>query len=101
MLWFYLKYNYVYLSNAIFKLSKSSNLNEHQMKCASSLELMNKNVITRLKSQKTLEQLSSLFGTKYAKKFDFEGKLSDFLTKDIVPVVKKRISRYNKIPFNE
>ena len=65
------------------------------------LELINKNVITRLKSPKTLEQLSQLFGSKYAKKFDFEGKLSDFLIKDIVPVVKKRISRYNKSIIDE
>ena len=60
------------------------------------LELINKNVITRLNAPKTIEQLSQLFGGKYAKKFDFEGKLNDFLIKDIVPVVKKRIARHNK-----
>ena len=66
------------------------------------LELINKNIITKLKSPKTLEQLSQLFNSKYTKKFDFEGeKLSDFLTKQVVPIVQKRISRYNKNIIDE
>ena len=66
------------------------------------LELINKNIITKLKSPKTLEQLSQIFNTKYSKKFDFEGeKLSDFLTKQVVPIVQKRISRYNKNIIDE
>ena len=66
------------------------------------LELINKNIITKLKSPKTLEQLSQIFNSKYTKKFDFEGeKLSDFLTKQVVPIVQKRISRYNKNIIDE
>ena len=66
------------------------------------LELINKNIITKLKSPKTLEQLSQLFNSKYTKKFDFEGeKLSDFLTKQVAPIVQKRISRYNKNIIDE
>ena len=61
------------------------------------IELINKNIITKLKSPKTIEQLSQLFNSKYTKKFDFEGeKLNDFLTKQVIPIVKKRISRYDK-----
>ena len=61
------------------------------------LELIKKNIMTKLKSPKTLEQLSQLFNSKYTKKFDFQGeKLSDFLSKQVMPVVQKRISRYDK-----
>ena len=61
------------------------------------IELINKNIITKLKSPKTIDQLSQIFNSKYTKKFDFEGeKLSDFLTKQVIPIVKKRISRYDK-----
>ena len=66
------------------------------------LELIHKNIITKLKSPKTIEQLSQLFNSKYTKKFDFKGeKLSDFLTEKVIPVVKKRISRYNKNIIDE
>ena len=66
------------------------------------LELINKNIITKFKSPKTLEQLSQLFNSKYTKKFDFKGeKLNDFLTKQVVPIVQKRISRYNKNIIDE
>jgi Ran GTPase-activating protein (RanGAP) involved in mRNA processing and transport len=61
------------------------------------LELINKNIMTKLKIPKTLAQLSQLFNSKYNKKFDFEGaKLNDYLSKEIVPVVQKRILKYNK-----
>ena len=61
------------------------------------LELLKKNILTKLKAPKTLEQLSQLFNSKYMKKFDFEGgNLNDFLTKQVMPVVQKRISRYDK-----
>ena len=66
------------------------------------LELINKNIMTKFKTPKTLAQLSQLFNTKYNKKFDFEGaKLSDYLSKEIVPVVQKRILRYNKSIIDE
>ena len=66
------------------------------------LELINKNIMTKFKSPKTLVQLSQLFNTKYNKKFDFEGgKLNDYLSKEIVPVVQKRILRYNKSIIDE
>jgi hypothetical protein len=66
------------------------------------LELINKNIITKLKSPKTLEQLSQIFNSKYTKKFDFEGEnLNDFLNKQVVPIVQKRISRYNKHIIDE
>ena len=66
------------------------------------LELINKNIMTKLKSPKTLSQLSQLFNTKYSKKFDFpNSSLSDFLSKDILPQVQKRILRYNKSSIDE
>ena len=66
------------------------------------LELINKNIMTKFKSPKTLAQLSQLFNSKYNKKFDFEGvKLSDYLTKEIVPTVQKRILKYNKSIIDE
>ena len=66
------------------------------------LELINKNIMTKLKSPKTLSQLSQLFNTKYSKKFDFpNSSLSDFLSKDILPQVQKRILRYNKNTIDE
>ena len=66
------------------------------------LELINKNIMTKFKTPKTLKQLSQLFNTKYTKKFDFEGaNLSDYLNKEIVPVVQKRILRYNKSIIDE
>ena len=66
------------------------------------LELIHKNIITKLKSPKTIEQLSQLFNSKYNKKFDFKGEqLSDFLTKQVIPIVKKRISRYDKNIIDE
>ena len=58
--------------------------------------------MTKLKSPKTLSQLSQLFNTKYSKKFDFpNSSLSDFLSKDILPQVQKRILRYNKSSIDE
>jgi hypothetical protein len=66
------------------------------------IELINKNIVKKLKAPKTLEQLAQLFNTKYNKKFDFEGaKLNDFLFKQVVPVVKRRISRYDKNMIDE
>ena len=66
------------------------------------LELINKNIMTKFKTPKTLVQLSQLFNTKYSKKFDFEGgKLSDYLSKEVVPVVQKRILKYNKSIIDE
>ena len=66
------------------------------------LELINKNIMTKLKSPKTLSQLSQLFNTKYSKKFDFpNSSLNDFLSKDILPQVQKRILRYNKSTIDE
>ena len=66
------------------------------------LELINKNIMTKFKTPKTMVQLSQLFNTKYSKKFDFEGaKLSDYLSKEIVPAVQKRILRYNKSIIDE
>ena len=66
------------------------------------LELINKNIMTKLKSPKTLSQLSQLFNSKYSKKFDFpNSSLSDFLSKDILPQVQKRIMRHNKSSIDE
>ena len=66
------------------------------------LELINKNIIKKLKSPKTLEQLAQLFNSKYTKKFDFEGEnLNDFLFDNVIPIVKKRISRYDKNVIDE
>ena len=66
------------------------------------LELINKNIMTKLKSPKTLSQLSQLFNTKYSKKFDFpNSSLSEYLSKDILPQVQKRILRYNKSTIDE
>ena len=66
------------------------------------LELINKNIMTKLKSPKTLSQLSQLFNTKYSKKFDFpNSSLNDYLSKDIVPQVQKRILRHNKSTIDE
>ena len=66
------------------------------------LELINKNIMTKLKSPKTLSQLSQLFNTKYSKKFDFpNSSLNDYLLKDILPQVQKRILRYNKSTIDE
>ena len=66
------------------------------------LELINKNIIKKLKSPKTLEQLAQLFNSKYTKKFDFEGQdLNDFLFKKVIPIVRKRISRYDKNVIDE
>jgi len=58
-------------------------------------ELINRNIITRLKNPKSLNQISSLFITKYSQKFDFDIKLEDFVNKDIVPLVQKRIQKYD------
>ena len=66
------------------------------------LELINKNIMTKFKTPKTLAQLSQLFNSKYNKKFDFEGgKLSDYLSKEIIPIVQKRILKYNKSIIDE
>ena len=66
------------------------------------LELINKNIMTKLKSPKTLSQLSQLFNTKYSKKFDFpNSSLNDYLSKDIIPSVQKRILRHNKSTIDE
>ena len=66
------------------------------------LELINKNIMTKLKSPKTLSQLSQLFNTKYSKKFDFpNSSLSDYLSKDILPQVQKRILKHNKSTIDE
>ena len=66
------------------------------------LELINKNIMTKFKTPKTLKQLSQLFNTKYTKKFDFEGaNLNDYLNKEIVPIVQKRILKYNKSIIDE
>ena len=58
-------------------------------------ELINRNIITRLKNPKSLNQISSLFISKYDKKFDFDIKLEDFVNKDIIPLVQKRIQKYD------
>ena len=66
------------------------------------LELINKNIIKKLKSPKTLEQLAQLFNSKYTKKFDFEGQdLNDFLFSKVIPIVRKRITRYDKNVIDE
>ena len=66
------------------------------------LELINKNIIKKLKSPKTLEQLAQLFNSKYTKKFDFEGEnLNNYLFDNVIPIVKKRISRYDKNVIDE
>ena len=66
------------------------------------LELMHKNIIKKLKAPKTLEQLTLLFTSKYNKKFDFEGQnLNDFLVEKVLPVVKRRITRYDKSLIDE
>ena len=58
--------------------------------------------MTKLKSPKTLSQLSQLFNTKYSKKFDFpNSSLNDYLSKDIIPSVQKRILRHNKSTIDE
>ena len=49
-----------------------------------------------------MEQLAQLFNSKYTKKFDFEGEnLNDFLFDNVIPIVKKRISRYDKNVIDE
>ena len=58
-------------------------------------ELINRNIITRLKNPKSLNQITSLFLSKYNKKFDFDIKLDDFINNDIIPLVQKRIQKYN------
>ena len=64
-------------------------------------ELINRNIITRLKNPKSLNQISSLFISKYDKKFDFDIKLEDFINKDIVPLVQKRIQKYDNGVFKD
>ena len=42
-----------------------------------------------------------MFISKYEKKFDFETKLSDYIDKEIFPLVNKKLQNYNKVYFNE
>ena len=60
-----------------------------------------KNFITRIKTSKKLEDLIKMFISKYEKKFDFETKLSDYIDKEIFPLVNKKLQNYNKVYFNE
>ena len=49
-----------------------------------------------------MEQLVQIFNSKYTKKFDFEGEnLNDFLFEKVIPIVRKRISRYDKNVIDE
>ena len=60
-----------------------------------------KNFITRIKTSKKIEDLIKMFISKYEKKFDFETKLSDYIDKEIFPLVNKKLQNYNKAYFNE
>ena len=64
-------------------------------------EITNKNFITRIKAPKNLDDLIKMFILKYEKKFDFDTKLNEYIQKEILPLVNKRIQNYNKIYFNE
>ena len=48
--------------------------------------------INRMKSPKNFEGLLPLFVTKYEKVFDFDDKFSEFINREIVPIVTKRIN---------
>ena len=66
------------------------------------IELINKNIITKLKAPKTLKEISQLCLNKYNKKFDFEGTtLNDFLNKEIIPFVSKKILAHDKSIIDE
>ena len=54
--------------------------------------LLNNNFINRMKSPKNFEGLLPLFVTKYEKVFDFDDKFSEFINREIVPIVTKRIN---------
>ena len=69
--------------------------------CEICYELINKNIITRLKNPKSIKQISTLFINKYNKKFDFDIKLEDFISKNIIPNVNKRIQRYDNEVFQD
>ena len=69
--------------------------------CEICYELISKNIITRLKNPKSLKQLTTLFINKYNKKFDLDIKLDDFMSKNIIPNVSKRIQRYDNEIFQD
>ena len=99
-----LKKNEIYINGFLDKKILKANFEDFDQGLISEicLELINKNIIKKLKSPKTLEQLAQIFNTKYTKKFDFEGQnLNDFLFKKVIPIVKKRISRYDKNVIDE
>ena len=99
-----LKQNEIYINGFLDKKILKANFEDFDEGLISEicLELINKNIIKKLKSPKTLEQLAQLFNSKYTKKFDFEGQnLNDFLFKKVIPIVRKRISRYDKNVIDE
>ena len=94
----------VYINGVLDKRILKANFEDFDQGLISEicLELMNKNIIKKLKAPKTLEQLTQLFISKYNKKFDFEGQnLDEFLNKKVIPVVKRRITRYDKNAIDE
>ena len=99
-----LKQDEIYINGFLDKKILKANFEDFDQGLISEicLELINKNIIKKLKSPKTLEQLAQLFNSKYTKKFDFEGQnLNDFLFKKVIPIVRKRISRYDKNVIDE
>ena len=99
-----LKKDEIYINGFLDKKILKANFEDFDQALISEicLELINKNIIKKLKSPKTLEQLAQIFNSKYTKKFDFEGQnLNDFLFQKVVPIVKKRISRYDKNVIDE
>jgi len=99
-----LKKDEIYINGFLDKKILKANFEDFDQGLISEicLELINKNIIKKLKSPKTLEQLAQIFNSKYTKKFDFEGQnLNDFLFQKVIPIVKKRISRYDKNVIDE
>ena len=99
-----LKKDEIYINGFLDKKILKANFEDFDQGLISEicLELINKNIIKKLKSPKTLEQLAQLFNSKYTKKFDFEGEnLNDFLFDKVIPIVRKRISRYDKNVIDE
>ena len=99
-----LKKDEIYINGFLDKKILKANFEDFDQGLISEicLELINKNIIKKLKSPKTLEQLAQLFNSKYTKKFDFEGQnLNDYLFEKVIPIVKKRISRYDKNVIDE
>ena len=99
-----LKKDEIYINGILDKKILKANFEDFDQGLISEicLELINKNIIKKLKSPKTLEQLAQIFNSKYTKKFDFEGEnLNDFLFDNVIPIVRRRISRYDKNVIDE